>query len=56
MKCSKKEMEYVCEENKVSYSTNMLAKIETNKHELKRCHNVLSYYLGNINWKTPKRL
>lgn len=38
MKCSKIEIELVCEENKVLYSANILAKIETNKRELKRCH------------------
>lgn len=45
-----------CEESKVLYSATMPAKIETNKHELKRCHNVLSHCLGNIDWSTSKQM
>lgn len=56
MKSSKKENELVCEKNKVLYSANMLAKIGTNKHDLKRCHNVVSHNLGNINLNISKQM
>jgi len=42
MKYSKKDTELVYEQNTVLYSAKMQTKNETNKHELKRGHNVLS--------------
>lgn len=56
MKCSKKETDFVWEENRGVYSDNMLAEIETNNISQKRCHNVLSHYLGNINWNTTRQM
>lgn len=56
MKLNKTEIEFLCEENKVLYSATMPAEIETNKHELKKWHNDLSHFLGNIDCSTSKQM
>lgn len=45
-----------CEENKALYSANMPAKIENNKHDLKRWQGVLSHCLGNSDCSTSKQM